>query len=83
MTAKKASKRRQKDGLPAEKYEPTPQEQAALDALDIRRNERGPTPRIKIVGDEEPYEIKLDHDEPAVDCVVTGSMPRSCVLPRP
>ena len=69
MTAKKVSKRRQKgaqDSLPAQRYEPTPKEQAALEALASRRTERSPAPRMKIVGDNGPGQITFEHDEPAV-----------------
>jgi len=67
MTAKKASKRtaRQKgaqDGSPARKYEPTPQEQSALDALASRRKERAPAPIMK-VDDNNPGQMTFDHDE--------------------
>jgi len=65
MTAKKASKRRQKgapDSLPAQRYEPTPQEQAALDALASRRAERSPAPCMKL-NDNSPGQITFDHDE--------------------
>ncbi|MDH3582505.1 MAG: hypothetical protein OEM91_18010 [Hyphomicrobiales bacterium] len=67
MTAKKASKRtsRQKDaqdGAPARKYEPTPREQAALDALASRRKEHAPAPIMK-VDDNNPGQMTFDHDE--------------------
>ncbi len=71
MTAKKASRRsrRQKgaqDSLPAQRYEPTPQEQAALEAVASRKAERSPAPCMKIVGDNGPGQITFEHDEPAV-----------------
>jgi len=52
MTAKRTSKRtaRQKgaqDSLPAQRYEPTPQEQAALEDLANRRKETAPLPKIE------------------------------------
>ena len=68
MTAKTASKRRQKDaqdGLPAQKYELTPQERAALNALANRQTERSPAPRLKVV-DGEKYPVKADHDDQTV-----------------
>ena len=68
MTAKKAPKRtRQQKGAqdspPARKYEPTPQEQTALDALASRWEERAPAPGVKVDDDGE---ITLDHEEQRV-----------------
>jgi hypothetical protein len=71
MTAKKVSKRtsQQKDAqdsAPARKYEPTPQEQAALDELRSRWEERAPAPGVKVVDDNGSREVSLDHEDQRV-----------------
>jgi len=68
MTARKVSKRtcRQKevvDGLPTQKYEPTLQEQVALDALASRWEEHAAAPGVKVDDDGE---FSLDHKEQRV-----------------
>ena len=69
MTEKKVSKCPQKDapdGLPAQEYEPTPQEKAVMEALRSCQTARSPAPRMKVVSDNGPYQITIDHDEPTV-----------------
>ena len=71
MTAKKASKRtsRQKTAegeLPAQRYEPTPQERAALEALASRVEKRAPAPRMKMMSDDGSRQIDIDHEETMV-----------------
>lgn len=61
--AKTANAERAREQLPAKEYQPTPRENRALAAHEQRRQANNPSPRMKILGKEDAYQIAPDHDD--------------------